>query len=324
MIKISKIEYYLPEIILTNKQLEEEFPDWSSEKIEEKVGIRQRHIAGENETVLDLAVKSSEKVFKNYDREKVDFILFCTQSPDYFLPTTACLLQDRLALRKNIGALDFNLGCSGFVYGLAMANGLLQSKIAKSILLVTSETYSKHLNKEDKGNRSIFGDASASCIVELDEDSAAMKFVLGTDGSGAENLIVKKGGFKKDYSINENTAFPPENLYMNGPEIFNFTIENIPGLVNDTLVENEIALEEVDYFIFHQANSFMLKYLRKKIKIPVDKFYIGMSETGNTVSATIPIALKDALDQHLIKEGDKVLIAGFGVGYSMASTIITI
>ena len=151
-----------------------------------------------------------------------------------------------------------------------------------------------------------------------------MKFVLGTDGSGAENLIVKKGGFKKDYSINENTAFPPENLYMNGPEIFNFTIENIPGLVNDTLVENEIALEEVDYFIFHQANSFMLKYLRKKIKIPVDKFYIGMSETGNTVSATIPIALKDALDQDLIKEGDKVLIAGFGVGYSMASTIITI
>lgn len=324
MIKISKIEYYLPEIILTNKQLEEKFPDWSSAKIEEKVGIRQRHIAGENETVLDLAVQSSEKLFKNYDRSKVDFILFCTQSPDYFLPTTACLLQDRLHLRKNIGALDFNLGCSGFVYGLAIATGLLQSKIAKSILLVTSETYSKHLNIEDKANRSIFGDASASTIVELAENSAEMKFVLGTDGSGAENLIVKKGAFKKDYEINDNNLFQPENLYMNGPEIFNFTIENIPGLIKDTLAENETTLEEIDYFIFHQANSFMLNYLRKKIKISAEKFYINMSETGNTVSATIPIALKDAFDQKLIKEGDKVLIAGFGVGYSMAATIITI
>lgn len=324
MIKISKIEYYLPEDILTNKDLEAQFPEWSSEKIEEKVGIKQRHIAGKNETVLDLAIKSTEKIFETYDKNKIDFILFCTQSPDYFLPTTACLLQDKLGLKKNIGALDFNLGCSGFVYGLALAKGLLYSGISRSVLLVTSETYSKHLNFEDKANRSIFGDASASAIIELDENSKDPKFVLGTDGSGAENLIVKKGAFKKEFEINENSLFLPENLYMNGPEIFNFTIENIPDLVKQTLVANEMTIDSVDYFIFHQANAYMLNYLRKKIKIPTEKFYIGMSLSGNTVSATIPIALKDAQEQNLIKKGDKVLIAGFGVGYSMAATIIEI
>jgi 3-oxoacyl-[acyl-carrier-protein] synthase-3 len=324
MIKISKIEYFLPEKILTNKDLEEQFPEWSSEKIEEKVGIKQRHIAAKEETVLDMAVKSSEKIFQDFDRNRVDFILFCTQSPDYFLPTTACILQDQLNLRKDIGALDFNLGCSGFVYGLAIAKGLLQSGIATCILLVTSEMYSKHLNFGDKANRSIFGDASASTIIELDKNAFDMKFVLGTDGSGAENLMVKKGAFKTDFEINENNDFPPENLYMNGPEIFNFTISQIPGLVKQTLSDNQMTLDEVDYFIFHQANAFMLNYLRKKTKIPTEKFYIGMSEIGNTVSATIPIALKDAKEQNLIKKGDKVFIAGFGVGYSWGATIIEI
>lgn len=322
MIKISKIEYYLPQSVLTNDDLEKLFPEWSSERIHEKVGISQRHISSDNETVLDMAVKSSEKIFENYDRSRVDFILFCTQSPDYFLPTTACLLQDRLKLRKNIGAIDFNLGCSGFVYGLAFAKGLISAGIAKSILLVTSETYSKHIHPEDKGNRSIFGDASASVIVEKAENSRDYQFCLGTDGSGAENLIVKKGAFKKDFELNPEHEFNPENIYMNGPEIFNFTIENIPGLVKETLMVNEMDMDDIDHFVFHQANSFMLNYLRKKTKIPADKFYIDMEKTGNTVSATIPIALKNMMDKGILKEGDKILMAGFGVGYSWGATVM--
>lgn len=322
MIKISKIEYYLPQSVLTNDDLEKLFPEWSSERIHEKVGISQRHISSDNETVLDMAVKSSEKIFENYDRSKVDFILFCTQSPDYFLPTTACLLQDRLKLRKNIGAIDFNLGCSGFVYGLAFAKGLISAGIAKSILLVTSETYSKHIHPEDKGNRSIFGDASASVIVEKAVNSRDYQFCLGTDGSGAENLIVKKGAFKKDFELNPEHEFNPENIYMNGPEIFNFTIENIPGLVKETLMVNGMHMDDIDHFVFHQANSFMLNYLRKKTKIPADKFYIDMEKTGNTVSATIPIALKNMMDQGILKEGDKILMAGFGVGYSWGATVM--
>ncbi|MFP3832314.1 3-oxoacyl-ACP synthase III family protein [Chryseobacterium sp. SIMBA_028] len=324
MIKVSKIEYYLPELVLTNEDLEKEFPEWSSERIQEKVGISQRHISAENETVLDLAVKSSEKIFESYDREKVDFILFCTQSPDYFLPTTACILQDKLGLRKNIGAMDFNLGCSGFVYGLAFAKGLIAGGIAKSILLITSETYTKHINPKDKGNRSIFGDASASAIIEKAENGTDYKFCLGTDGSGAENLIVKKGAFRIDFELNPENEFEPQNLYMNGPEIFNFTIENIPGLVKETMEVNGLTMDDIDHFVFHQANSFMLNYLRKKTKIPAEKFYIDMEKTGNTVSATIPIALKNMMDKGMLKPGDKVLVAGFGVGYSWGATILEI
>lgn len=322
MIKVSKIEYYLPEKILTNEDLEKEFPEWNSDRIQEKIGIRQRHISLENETVLELAVKSSEKLFTGYDRSEIDFVLFCTQSPDYFLPTTACILQDRLGLRKNIGAVDFNLGCSGFVYGLAFAKGLVAGGVAESILLVTSETYTKHIHPDDKANRSIFGDASASVIIEKDENAAAYQFCLGTDGSGAENLMVKKGAFKTDFELNPGHDFAPENLYMNGPEIFNFTIENIPGLVKETLETNGLTMDDIDHFVFHQANAFMLNYLRKKTKISAEKFYINMENTGNTVSATIPIALKDMMDQGVLKEGDKVLMAGFGVGYSWGATVL--
>ncbi|MDH5035056.1 3-oxoacyl-ACP synthase III family protein [Chryseobacterium cucumeris] len=323
MMKISKIEYYLPQQVLTNEDLEKQFPEWSSERIQEKVGISQRHISSDSETVLDMAVQSSEKIFENYDRNKVDFILFCTQSPEYFLPTTACILQDRLGLRKNIGAIDFNLGCSGFVYGLAFAKGLIAGGIAKSILLVTSETYTKHIHPDDKGNRSIFGDASASAIIEKSEGND-YQFCLGTDGSGAENLMVKKGAFKKDFELNPEHEFGPENIYMNGPEIFNFTIENIPGLVKETLGVNSMTMDDIDHFVFHQANSFMLNYLRKKTKIPAEKFYIDMEKTGNTVSATIPIALKNMMDKGMLKQGDKVLMAGFGVGYSWGATIMEI
>ncbi|QWT84483.1 ketoacyl-ACP synthase III [Chryseobacterium sp. PCH239] len=323
MMKISKIEYYLPQQVLTNEDLEKQFPEWSSERIQEKVGISQRHISSDSETVLDMAVQSSEKIFENYDRNKVDFILFCTQSPEYFLPTTACILQDRLGLRKNIGAIDFNLGCSGFVYGLAFAKGLIAGGIAKSILLVTSETYTKHIHPDDKGNRSIFGDASASAIIKKSEGND-YQFCLGTDGSGAENLMVKKGAFKKDFELNPEHEFGPENIYMNGPEIFNFTIENIPGLVKETLEVNSMTMDDIDHFVFHQANSFMLNYLRKKTKIPAEKFYIDMEKTGNTVSATIPIALKNMMDKGMLKQGDKVLMAGFGVGYSWGATIMEI
>jgi 3-oxoacyl-[acyl-carrier-protein] synthase-3 len=322
MMKISKVEFYLPQSVLTNEDLEKLFPEWSSERIHEKVGISQRHISADNETVLDMAVKSSEKIFESYDRNKIDFILFCTQSPDYFLPTTACLLQDRLKLRKNIGAIDFNLGCSGFVYGLAFAKGLISAGIAKNILLVTSETYTKHIHPDDKGNRSIFGDASASAVVEKAENPRDYQFCLGTDGSGAENLIVKKGAFKKDFELNPEHEFNPENIYMDGPEIFNFTIENIPGLVKQTLEVNGMEMDDIDHFVFHQANSFMLNYLRKKTKIPAEKFYIDMEKTGNTVSATIPIALKNMIDKGMVKEGDKILMAGFGVGYSWGATIM--
>lgn len=327
--KISQIEYFLPENIISNSDLEKEFGRWDADKIEKKIGIRQRHVVSNNETALDIAFKASEKALKNYDRNKIDFIILCTQSPDYYLPTSACILQDKLNLRKNIGAFDFNLGCSGYIYGLAIAKSFISSGIANNILLVTSETYSKHINKNDLANRTIFGDAAAATIIEKTEEENIFEFELGTDGSGMNNLIVPSGGLRQKMEFNpieikdESDNIRTNNdLFMNGPEIFNFTIKSVPTAFNNVLEKNNLNIDNIDYVIFHQANKYMIGYLRKKIGIPEEKFYDDILMTGNTVSATIPIALKNASDQGIIKSGDKVLLCGFGVGYSWGATII--
>lgn len=321
MFRISAIESFFPKKIITNDDLHKEFPEWSPEKIFNKVGVKQRHTASTEETVLELAVKASEKLLQNFDKNKIDFILFCTQSPDYRLPTTACILQDRLGLRKEIGALDFNLGCSGFVYGLGIAKGLISTGIAQHILLVTSETYTKYLRQDDKSNRTIFGDGAAATLIEKDNSKQNFHFELGTDGSGYDNLIVKNGGGKNPISeqdIIENC------LYMNGPKIFNFTISKIPIVVNEILKKNGLTKNEIDFFVFHQSNGHILKHQREILEIPREKFYINMEKTGNTVSSTIPIALKDLIDNNILKPGHKVMLVGFGVGLSWGATIIEI
>ncbi|MFO7657443.1 MAG: ketoacyl-ACP synthase III [Bacteroidales bacterium] len=329
--KIKYIEFYLPEEVITNSNLEEEFHRWDSAKIEKKLGIAKRHVAGTDETALDLAYKASKQIFENYNKDKIDFLILCTQSPDYFLPTTACILQKKLELNNGVGAFDFNLGCSGFVYGLAVAKGLINSGTARSILLVMSETYSKHIHPKDLGNRTVFGDAAAATIIEQDEKEHIFNFELGTDGGGMNNLIVPNGALKnpknpnlQDVTNESGDISNPNCLYMNGPEIFNFTIEAVPKAVNNVLLKNNVTLDEIDYVIFHQANKYIIEFLRKKINIPEEKFFSDMLETGNTVSSTIPIGIKRALESNKIKPGNKVLLCGFGVGYSWGATMIEI
>ena len=319
--KIKQVEYYLPEGILTNEELEKAYPEWSATKLEKKVGIKQRHIAGPNETSLDLATKAAIKVLEKEDKDLIDFVLFCTQSPDYLLPTSACLLQSRLGLKTSIGALDFNLGCSGYVYGLALAKGLINSGVCKNILLVTGETYSKFIAEDDISNRSIFGDAGTATIVTYSDEDQLGEFIFGTDGIGAENLIVNGLSARNSYILKDVDR---PTLYMNGPEIFNFTIETIPPLIQQVISKNKLQLSGIDYFILHQANKYILEFLISEIGLDISKCHIDMINYGNTVSNTIPIALKDAFEQRKIQEGDKVLLAGFGVGYSWCSTIITI
>jgi len=244
--KIKQVEYYLPEGILTNEELEKAYPEWSATKLEKKVGIKQRHIAGPNETSLDLATKAAIKVLEKEDKDLIDFVLFCTQSPDYLLPTSACLLQSRLGLKTSIGALDFNLGCSGYVYGLALAKGLINSGVCKNILLVTGETYSKFIAEDDISNRSIFGDAGTATIVTYSDEDQLGEFIFGTDGIGAENLIVNGLSARNSYILKDVDR---PTLYMNGPEIFNFTIETIPPLIQQVLSKNKLQLSEIDYFI---------------------------------------------------------------------------
>ena len=327
---IKDIAYYLPEKVVTNEDIVRDFPEWSVEKIASKVGVHQRHVAAADETAADLAVKAAQSLFKQgkCGPQEVDFVLFCTQSPDYFLPTSACIIQKRLGLRTDIGALDFNLGCSGYVYGLALAKGLVVSGVATHVLLLTGETYNKHLHPKDKGNRTIFGDAASATLVGTDGIAEIGNFSLGTDGSGAENLIIKSGGMRcpkrqDDLHFDENNnPLSSDYLYMNGSEIFTFTLDNVPPLIADTLSRNEVEKDKVDLYVFHQANKYMLDFLRKKIKIVPERFYYCLSEYGNTVSNTIPIALFNAMQEGLIIQGMKVLIAGFGVGYSWGGCML--
>lgn len=329
--KIKKIETYLPEKVVTNKQLESEFQDWSTEKIEAKTGIRERHVVSEDETALDLACQASEKLLDDYDRASIDFLILCTQSPDYYLPSSSCILQDKLGLRTNIGAFDMNLGCSAFIYGLALAKSFINTGIANNVLLIMSETYSKYIHPRDKANRTIFGDGAAATIIENSEIDGILEFSLGTDGKGYDKLIVPNGGLRNKYDPdakekqdNSGSLRTDNNLYMDGPEIFNFTIKAVPKVVSNVLQQNNMHLENVDYVIFHQANKFMNEHLRKKIGIAEEKFYNNILHTGNTVSPAIPIALKDCIDRKIVKSGHKVLLVGFGVGYSWGATIITI
>lgn len=325
---IKHISYYLPEKILSNQLIQEEFPEWNVNKISSKTGISSRHISATDEFTSDMALKAVNKLFSehNVDKTSIDFLLLCTQSPDYFLPTTACILQDKLGLNTNIGALDFNLGCSGYVYGLSLAKGLIAANLATNVLLITSETYSKFIHPKDKSNKTIFGDAAAATLVSAESGMLELgDFIFGTDGKGAENLIVKNGAVRHKIKENEDVIDEygnvrnDNNLYMNGSEIFNFTSESVPNLTEAILQKANLKLAEVDLFIFHQANKYMLNHLRKKIGIPEDKFFMAMEHCGNTVSSTIPIALHEAMETNRMEDSNNIILSGFGVGYSWAS-----
>lgn len=327
---IKAISYYLPERVVTNEELVKEFPEWSVEKVAKKVGVNTRHLAAANETAGDMAEKAALRLFEEYNISplEIDFILLCTQSPDYFLPSTACILQHKLGIPTTAGALDYNLGCSGCVYGMAMGKGLIAAGVAKNILLLTAETYNKYLHPSDKSNRSIFGDGASACLISTEGIAEIGEFALGTDGSGAGKLIVKTGAARQKYPTgysepdDEGHTKYDDYLYMDGGGIFNFTLEALPVMIQQIWKKNGITKEDVDYYVFHQANKFMLNTIRKVCVLPKDKFYINLEETGNTVSSTVMISLKNCLDSNIIAKGMKVMVAGFGVGLSWGGTVL--
>lgn len=327
---IKAISYYLPERIVTNEELLQEFPEWSVDKVAAKVGVNTRHLAALDETAGDMAEKAARKLFAEYgiNAEDVDFVMLCTQSPDYFLPSTACILQDRLGIPTTAGAFDYNLGCSGCIYGLAVAKGLIVAGIAKNVLMLTAETYNKYLHPSDKSNRSIFGDGAAACLVSTEGIAEIGEFALGTDGGGAENLIVNTGAARQKQPTglssidDEGHERFDDYLYMNGGAIFNFTLEAVPAMMKQVLEKNGLEKDNIDYYVFHQANKFMLNTIRKVCVLSKDKFYINLENTGNTVSSTVMIALKDCIEEGKISAGMKVMITGFGVGLSWGGTIL--
>jgi 3-oxoacyl-[acyl-carrier-protein] synthase-3 len=330
---IKAIATFLPPGTLTNEQLAEEFGDWDADKILDKTGIARRHMAAPDECASDLGVAAARKLFAGAcDPADIDFLLFCTQSPDYFLPTTACTIQDRLGLRTDSGAIDFNQGCSGYVYGLSLAQSLIEAGTARNVLLITAETYTKFLNPRDRSVRTIFGDGAAATLVAGIESDEAMlgPFVFGTDGRGAGNLIVPSGAARPartPAAIAAANGQPEDwrtdhDLFMNGPEIFNFTLQTVPRVTGELLTKAGITLSEIDLFVLHQANKFMLERLRAKMKIPAEKFWIDMEDCANTVSSTIPIALEAARARGALRAGQRVALVGFGVGYSWAAGLM--
>lgn len=327
------IEYHVPDRIETNAELLKENPTWPLDRIEKKCGISARRIAAEDETASDLGYAAARKLLdrKIVPDEEIDFLLLCTQSPDHFLPTTACLLQNRLGLGKHIGAIDFNLGCSGFVYGLFLAKQMIVTGAARNVLLITAETYTKYIHPNDRVVRPLFGDGAAATLIGRDAPNGIIgQFVLGTDGQGGEKLIVPAGASRlpcSDETAEEVTDLggsirSKNHLYMSGMALMNFGVNVVPHAVHQIMQSESLEMDDIDWFVLHQANRFMLEHLTNACGIPWDKTALFFEEIGNTVSATIPIVMAEYLKDGKIIPGQKLLLAGFGVGYSWATCMI--
>jgi 3-oxoacyl-[acyl-carrier-protein] synthase-3 len=333
---VKAIKSFLPEHKLTNEQLAEQFGDWHASQILSKTGVAERGIAAANECASDLGVAAAKRLFASgaCAPDEVDFLVFCTQTPDYFMPTTACLMQDALGLRTSCGAIDINQGCSGYIYGLALAKSLVEAGTARTVLLVTADTYTKFINRRDRSLLTLFGDGAAATLVQAVESERELvgPFILGSDGRGANQIIVKAGGMR--YRPTAETAIEKEdssgnwrsdeNLFMDGGDVFSFALRTVPPTLQQLLEKARLTLDQIDFIFPHQANKFVLERLRAKLKFPAEKFWIDMEKSGNTVSSTIPIALENAIEQQRVKPGDRVALVGFGVGYSWGATMIEV
>lgn len=320
---ITHVAYELPKMRVENP----------AGRLRKKTKIKARHIAAEGETASDLALRAAEKVFSSgVDRSKVDFLLLCTQSPDYILPTTACILQHRLGLPTSCGAMDYDLGCSGYIYGLGLAKGLIETGQARCVLLLTAETYSKYIDPRDGATLPLFGDAAAATIIEaVDTDVPGIDgLTYGTDGSGYDQLIVPVGGARHPYASTEveettdkyDNTRTNRNLYMSGSSIMNFALEVVPRTVEEILGKVHLTKQDIDYYVFHQANHFMLAYLQQECDLLDAPYWNDVEEYGNTVSCSEPIAVADMLREHGAGSMQHVMLMGFGVGLSWGGCVV--
>ncbi|MEM9368234.1 MAG: ketoacyl-ACP synthase III [Planctomycetota bacterium] len=323
--QVGPIAVHLPERVEHNDDLREQYPHWDLDLIAEKTGIRSRHIAAPGETSADLACHAAEALFAQGSAtpDEIDFVLLCTQTPDYPLPTTSCLIQDRLGLPTRCGALDFNLGCSGFVYGLAMASGLIQGGMAKRILLLTAETYSKFLDPDDRSLRTIFGDAGAATLVTASDECSLWGFQFGSDGSGGDMLLVGEGGARpaEDAIRPRHRKRWKSRLYMDGPSLINFTVEAVPRLISEIQDANGLTDADIGKYLMHQATWKMLDQLRRRMGVAEDRLPIDLEDVGNTVSCTLPILVDRMRRRSEIYANATNMLVGFGVGLSWAGCL---
>lgn len=330
---IKSIEYYLPETILTNEVLQKENPNWDIDGVVRKSGVHQRRIAKEGETALDLSIKACDCLFnkKGNDKGDIDGIIYCTQSPDYIMPANSFLLHKYLDLSDDVFAYDFNHACTGYIYSLAMAHAFISSGIARQILLVNADTYSKYINNRDRSTRVLFGDGAAVTIMKKsDKRRGIIDLELASSGKNYDIFYIPAGGMRMPKSsetskenINERGNIrSKEDIFMDGMRVWAFINSGVPRQIDQLLKRNNLMKSDIDLFVFHQASQMTLESLIKILKLDREKVFINMRNIGNTVSASIPIAIKDAIVQGKIKNGQTILLAGFGVGMSYGTILL--
>lgn len=324
-ISVNHISIYLPKDTLTNESLALDF-GITKEQIYKNSKISKRYLSGEGELSSDMAIKAGENLFREtlIKKSEIDFLIFCSEGFDYIAPASSCIIQHKLGLSTNIGCFDLPYGCSGYIYGLGIAYGLLKAGIAKKVLFLTADIPTKVIAQNDLELRSIFSDIATASVITLDNTKTETQFIYGTDGNGALDLYVEKSAFRPsvipDFNVPDNLVCG--QMKMNGTNIFLFAVKKVPLLVNEILEKNNLKSEDIDLFVFHQASYFMLEVIRKKLKLPSEKVFLNIQDYGNSVSSTIPLALYDAQKKGVLKKGMKVLLAGFGIGNSWGATII--
>ena len=313
---IAAIASERPRTVLTSAALAEAYPEWSAERILAKTGVRDRGILAAGETALDLAERAVRQLVVGGQAElaSVDFLLFCTQTPEHPLPGNAALLHHRLGLRANCGVLDYGLGCSGYVYGLAVAEGLIAQGAARTVLLVTGDAYSRFIHPDDRSVRTLFGDAATASLIGAPDASgrAIGPFVFGADGSGADKLIVRP---------DSETGAP--RLHMDGAQVLAFALKAVPDAVERLLGKAGRSLDDYDLVVLHQASALLLDRLEKKLAVQPERFVRRLEDCGNTVSSSIPLALEPRLAE-ASPAPRRALLVGFGVGYAWAAADVVI
>jgi 3-oxoacyl-[acyl-carrier-protein] synthase-3 len=328
---ISAWEFAFPESTYSSEDFYREFPAVKRGNLE-KTGVLKRHVASDGEFGSDLAFNAARMLMENLqlDPGSIDYLLYLSCDLDYYAPTTAGILHHRLGLKSSAGALDLVQGCSGYLYGLQIADALAQSGTHKRVLLLTVSVLTKYIHPQDKGNRFLFGDAASATLIEHTDQGGLGPFLMGNDGSGAEAIIIKNGRSRHPgvdanapEIVDEFGNITTDNhLQMDGLAVFRFTMRTVPELVTTYLSQQRLKLDEIDLFVFHQPNHYLNELLRKKLEIPEERFVHCIENYGNTVQNSIPLALHHASTTGQLRKGMRVLLCGFGSGFSWGITML--
>lgn len=324
---IQAMDYCLPDRVLDNVDLQQRNPQWDAERIFQKTGIRRRHLVSPGETVSEIAISAVEKLFRSgrVAASEVDVLIVGSQSPDFPIPGLAHVLHKQLGLPHNCAAMDVTLGCSGFTYALWLAKALVTSGAARRILIVSCDTYSRFCDPDDFATVALFGDGAAATLLS-DEEAGALaevgESIPGTDGSGMESLMVRDGAGSSMANRVEGECLQIPRLKMNGPEVFQFALREVVPSIHAILGKTGLTLDQVDLFLMHQANAFMLEHLRRRLGVPVERMPVDVEETGNTVNASLPILLCRLMNRGILVGNQNCVLTGFGVGLSWCSTFV--